>query len=162
MNTPNPRDLNDETLMDLLKEAIDERATPSESMVDMIMAGYDITNADSSLAQLTDDIRLDQMAGVRATATDTRLLTFDAGSDTGAGADRVTFEFELCADDSQIVGHVEPCDGGRIHLEQAAGSVTDTLDATGQFDLALPSTAPFRLRYEPASGQSTATEWILP
>lgn len=144
----------DAELIDLLRDAVEERTRPSDGMVDMIMTGYDITNADASLARLVDDSRLDQVASVRSGSSTVRLLSFSA-----AGID---FEFELRPTEPRIVGHIDGADGGVIHLEQVDRIESLELDELGTFEFTLHSEAPFRLRHESVDGTSTATEWILP
>ena len=145
----------DDELLELLRDAVNDRSEPKASMVDMIMAGYDITNADASLAQLIDDTQLNELASIRS-STDTahRLLGFAGNS--------ISFEFELRSTEPHIVGHVEGATGGTIHLEQLAGSQSTELDTLGQFEFSLRSQSPFRLRFSEPNGPSTATEWILP
>lgn len=147
-------DLTEEELLDLLQSAVEERATPADSMVDMIMTGYDITNVDAQLAELVEDVRLTELESIRADNSLVRLVSFASGD--------LRFEFEIRPDAPEISGHLEPVMPGSLTLEQAASRQTIELGSLAEFEFSLTSTAPFRLRYQPPSGRTIVTEWILP
>lgn len=137
-----------------LQSAVEARIPVSSEMVDMIMAGYDITNLDAVTAELVGEDRAGDLAAVRDTEGATRLLMFRS--------DSLSFEFELGKTAPQVVGHVDPPSSGTLHLEQSDTTVTAVLDDLGRFEFSLPSSKPFRLRYESANGNSIATDWVLP
>ncbi len=147
-------DLSDDQLVELLRATVDDRAAAPASMLDMIMAGYDITNVDAFLAEVVEDVQLTEAAGLRATDGATRLIT--------CGSDDLRFEFELRPIAPQVVGHLDPVVAGTLHLEQAEHAQAAELGDGADFEFTLRSSKPFRLRHRAADGTSVATEWILP
>jgi hypothetical protein len=148
-------DAADDALLAGLRAAFESNVPVPPSMVDMIMAGYDITNIDAHIAELVEESQLADNAGVRSTPlADSRLLVFEFGE--------VRFDFELRSEAPQIIGHVDGATDGTIHLEQAESSERAPLDQNGAFEFVTRSGAPFRLRLELPVGKPIATEWILP
>jgi hypothetical protein len=160
--TSNP---SDDELLDEVRAALGSKLPVPDAMVELIMTGYDITNLDSHLAELVEDTLLSEAAGVRSSAaalpsSETRLLTFRYGE--------VTIEVELGPVAPHLVGHVDDAEapdgpeGGSIHLDQAGRVASADLDDLGAFELTVTSGRPFRLRYQPPSGDPVVTDWLLP
>ena len=153
--------MSDEDLLVELRNAVDANLPVPDAMAGMIMAGYDITNLDASVAELIEDTRVGEVAGVRSGATasdDTRLVTFQH--------DDLVFELEIGPEAPQIVGHVEGGGAGTVRFEQPAAPAPPdpvVLDDLGSFEFIVGSSRPFRLRYEPAAGDAPiVTDWLLP
>lgn len=146
-------ELDDDELLQTLRSAAESNIPIPDSMVDMIMAGYDITNLDTNFAELVEDVSLAD-AAVRSGTVEARLLTFRLGE--------LSFEFEIGPTAPEIVGHLDAASSGFMRFEQADHAVDVELDDHGRFEFTLRSRAPFRLRYIPADGTPVATDWILP
>ena len=144
----------DEELLDKLRRSFVEDTPTPDNMVDMIMTGYDITNIDAHVAELTEDTAVDEPVGVRSAALGARLMTFEHGD--------LAIEFEIGPEAPQIVGHLEPPRPGRIRFEQPPQSETVELDGMARYQFTLATTTPFRLLYLPPAGTPIATAWILP
>ncbi len=145
----------DHEIMALFREAVAEKATPSEGFVDLVMAGYDLMVADADIAELTLDTDLHgAQVSVRSSDAGSRLLTFSAPT--------FRFEFEIGHHPPEVTGQVEPPLPGTVVFEQAGSVQSVELDDEAEFAFSLAATLPFRLKYVSPSGTSVTTEWVLP
>lgn len=143
MPTP-PHGLSDGQLLELLSTAL--APEPPDHHVDMLMTGYDLRHAGDLVAAMTYDSEAEAMAGVRATATGVRELTFSHGE--------VTIDVEIQA--GGLVGQVLGAEVDEIVLETPSGQRTAPVDETGRFRFERPAEGPVRLRID-----RVVTPWQL-
>jgi hypothetical protein len=145
----------DDALAEELAVALREDTEQGPDRVAMLMVGYDIVMADTLEADLIHDSAIDEVAAVRST-TEARMLTYRALDGD--------LEIEVEIVDGSVIGHVEPCNGGTVRLEQPAIDrapvVEVEADEHGSFEFVLRSAATFRVRYVDATGRSVATPWL--
>lgn len=143
----------DERTLELIKSATTEPGDASEDLVEMVMMGYDLTVSNGPIAMIAEDTALTGLVAVRAgDEGEPRFVSCEA--------EGVLFEFEI--ERSRVIGTIDPPKAGRVVLQQPQETGSCGIGRSGSFELALNGASPFRLVYESESGDTIATEWILP
>jgi hypothetical protein len=141
--------LDDDTLLGLLREALDEADPVPEDAVAVARAA-DPAGLDDELAELVFDSLLDESPqALRDEGDDVRSLTF-----TLAGS---TLEVDVTGGD--LVGTVTPSGPATVEVLQPATRRSVEADELGRFRAELVD-GPFRLRVVAAGARGT-TPWVV-
>lgn len=120
-------------------------------------AAFTLRRLDTELADLVADSNLD-LAGVRSTMTEARLLSFEAGS---LG---VEVQVSLFGGAVVLLGQVVPppgLTGGTVRLELRDGATTSVdLDAEGGFRFAGVTADLVRFHVEVPGANAVTTTWV--
>jgi hypothetical protein len=132
---------------------------PPPLLAELGRASYEMRRMDVELAQLVDDSAL-ELAGVRATTSDARLLTFE-GAEVA-----IELQISLVAGQLSLIGQVVPVpddEGGIVYLQTPDGRVTSAvLDDVGGFRLDAVPARLLRLHIQLPHGTTVTTTWIRP
>jgi hypothetical protein len=139
----------DARMLDELRAAVSNDGDRSEELIDMIMTGYDLTMSGTRIAEMIEE---SELVAVRSDEPGPRFWT--------GVVDDIRFDIEV--GETSVVGSIEPAMPGRILLHQPEGLTSAELTASGSFEVARPTDAPFRLYFQPVEGDPIATSWILP
>ncbi|MDO9356529.1 MAG: hypothetical protein Q7T55_22720 [Solirubrobacteraceae bacterium] len=120
-------------------------------------AAIELRDLDAQLAELLSDSAVEdrELAGVRSTATPTRLLTFSLGEDEYIEVD-VAEDGETRA----LTGYVVPSSEGRFAVEHASGALEGDLDEHGRFSIDGVPSGPARLRFLLPGRAAIVTPWL--
>ena len=150
------REIDDERLLELLRDALTVTREMPYSLVEAGKAAYAWRTIDADLAALTYDSAWEGEALVptrTAESATLRALTFASGE--------LTIELELTPDG--LLGQLDPPEAGTVEVrtetEERSGTPVDDL---GFFVVRPVPTEPFRLLCRTSSGPTVLTGWISP
>lgn len=124
---------------------------------------FETRRLDAELAALVEDH--DELVALRATATGTRLVSFESG------AAQIDLQLATGRSGISLVGQVQPppaTAGATVSLEaaevaEAAGpGLTAPLDTDGFFEFEKVPSGPFRLHFDHLPQGPVVTSWINP
>ena len=153
MNMNSDDVFDDDSLAVMLGEAIEESAVvPGEAVrAAHLIFGMRTIDAEFELMTLLFDSSVEEISGLRADTSQSRLLTFQVAD--------VTLEVELS--DDGALGQLLPPQRGHITLSIAEGTfATADTDELGRFLLPRPGPGPIRFTCQAAAVQ-TVTDWIV-
>jgi hypothetical protein len=149
-------DLNDDDDLMAALSGIAQTVDPVPAQVsELARAAFTLRRLDEELAELIEDSDL-ELAGVRSTVSEVRLLSFQAGE--------VVVEVQVSGDsDLLLLGQVAGAgaSAGRVRLETAGlDLMTTELDELGAFRFEGVRPGTLRLVVELSDGREVATRWV--
>jgi hypothetical protein len=131
---------------------------PPADVAELARLSYGLRDLDAQLADLVADSAVDAAAGVRASTTVPRLLTF--------AAEDAELELQVApaGDGWAILGQLVPPGSALVRAEPAAAAataVTTDADQLGRFALDLPAGGSWRLVCTRGERTLVVTAWVL-
>lgn len=154
-----PVDPADEALLTHLGAIAKDVDPPPPMVYELGRSAFEMRLLDAELALLVDDTA-HSVAGVRSTATQARLLYFEASGIT------IEVQLSMAGQALSLVGQVVPAPaapGGRVRVQTPAGTLATTaLDDAGGFRVDNVPVSLLRLVVHPVGGTAVTTTWIQP
>lgn len=153
MNSGDP----DEPLMGELRDLFGRGDPVPPHVTAAARAAIELRDLDAQIAELLRDSAVEdrELAGVRSTATPTRLLTFSLGEDQ-------YIEVDVMAEGAQrtLTGYVVPSAEGILTVEHAAVTLEAEIDEHGRFSIDDVPAGPVRLRVAIPGHRAIVTQWL--
>jgi hypothetical protein len=142
------RELSDETMLRILREALDEE--PPAGAVAVALGAPDLVGLREELADLEYDSLIDDALLVRSSDQHWRSASFSFGD--------VTLDIEILDDERTVVGLLLPPEPAEVEIRQFDANYLVTTDESGRFRCVIaPGPVQLRIRRQEAE---IVTAWL--
>lgn len=150
------RDLDDETLLGYLRQALLGQQPPPAGVIALAKASFGLRHLDAELAALVAD-SLDDVTGPRVrTVGAPRMVSFESAD--------LTVEVELAPTGTgwRLIGQLDPPEPVRIELRRPTGvsPVSVNADRRGRFALDVAESGPISLLCHRLDRRPVVTTWV--